>query len=117
MNGKKEEVNGVFPKVSILDPSFFWPVSKSFIFAGISDAVVHVAEHYFNSKYFSNLLSCWAEGIFVGLLSVAEKFKKNSKDMNIAGEVLVATSLSPKLSPVSGNGEAVWEIHPLALFR
>lgn len=114
VSGKKKEISGIFPRVSILDPKLNCNFSKSFILGGISDAMVHVAEHYFNSEEFSELLCCWAEGIFIGLIKISEKFNRYPLKPEIMGEILVATALSPKLSPVAGNGNAIWEIHPLA---
>jgi alcohol dehydrogenase YqhD (iron-dependent ADH family) len=113
-DGGKKEIGGIFPVVAILDPEISCTVPASLMYAGVSDAMVHVAEHYFNSKDFSKLLCCWAEGMFNGLLCVAEEYSEHPDDMDVVGELLLATSLSPKLCPVAGNGPAVWEIHPLA---
>ena len=114
VNGKKEDVIGIFPVAAILDPEISCTVPASMMYAGVSDAMVHVAELYFNSEDFSKLLCCWAEGMFNGLLCVAEEYSNHPGDIDVVGDLLVATSLSPKLCPVAGNGIDTPEIHPLA---
>tara|TARA_Y100000294_G_scaffold172052_1_gene186283 strand:+ start:1167 stop:2261 length:1095 start_codon:yes stop_codon:yes gene_type:complete len=110
----KYDVNGIFPKICILDSTLMDSLDRKKIFSGISDAFSHVSEHYFNSSNFSDLIGTWSEGFFKGLIEVSNKLKKNYNKREVNDEVLLSCSFSPKLAPVAAHGNAIWEIHPIA---
>lgn len=111
----KIDVNGIFPKIAILDANLISNLEKKILFGGLSDAFSHLCEHYFNSKSHSDLVGEWTNGLFKGLISVHNKIKKKgSIKREVFQEIFLVTSLSPKILPVAAHGKSNWEIHPFA---
>ena len=72
----KVDINGIFPKIAILDANLIESLNKKILFGGLSDAFSHLCEHYFNSESYCDLVGQWTDGLFKGLIGVQKKLKK-----------------------------------------
>ena len=84
----------VFPKFSILDPSYTFSVPTYQTACGIVDIFVHVLEQYITYPVDSPLQDRIAEGILLTLLEEAPKIMDNPYDYDARGNIMWCSSLA-----------------------
>ncbi len=83
-----------YPKVSIINPEFFYPVKKEYIAYSGVDTLSHVIEPYFTQKEGSELQDGIMESIIRSIINTTDNLLKNSKDYNSWSENIWASSLA-----------------------
>ncbi len=83
-----------YPKVSIINPEFFYSVKKEYIAYNGVDTLSHVIEPYFTQKEGSELQDGIMESIIRSIINTTDNLLKNSKDYNSWSENIWASSLA-----------------------
>lgn len=102
----------LFPKASLLDPTYTFTVSQYQTAAGISDAINHVIEQFFTTPttYLTDHL-CLA--LIGSLIKLAPTVLANPKDYAARAEMMVDCSLACNGILSIGNGSSGWPCHAI----
>jgi alcohol dehydrogenase YqhD (iron-dependent ADH family) len=102
----------MFPRLSIIDPTYTFSVSKIQTAAGVSDAINHVLEEFFVSE--SNTLN---DGMMISciksLMENGPKALKNPEDYKARSEIMYDSTLACNGILSNGSGPSNWPMHAI----
>ncbi len=110
---KKGHVFGpnVFPRFSILDPTYTYTVSKYQMCSGIFDIFSHLMEQYFSGDD-DNVSDYLIEGLMKSLINSTKLALKNPKDYEARSNIMWISTLA--LNTLVGLGkDQDWEVHSI----
>lgn len=100
----------LYPKVSFLDPTYTFTVSKKQTSAGIADAMNHIFEQYFCED--STILNDgFMEAGLRSLMINGRKCLDNPEDYNARAEMMLACTYGCNGIYCLGNSESGWPCH------
>ena len=91
---EKFSFGSVFPRFSILDPSFTYSLTPHQVSCGIADAFIHVLEQYLTYTGQSGLMDRMAEGVLLNLLDLAPKRLSDPEDYDVACEYMLSAAVA-----------------------
>ena len=83
----------VFPKFSILDPTYTFTVPKGQIVNGVVDTMTHIFEQYFNNATNTPLTDEMSEGILRTIIDVAPKALENPENYEYRETLMLAGTI------------------------
>ena len=85
----------VHPKVSFLDPSFTYSISKPNTAYACTDMIAHLAEGYFNTKEeFTPVVDGYIEGIIRGVMKSADRVMQKTDDYDARANIMWGSTLA-----------------------
>ena len=110
---KKGHVFGanVFPKFSILDPTYTYTVSRYQMCSGIFDILSHLMEQYFSGDD-DNVSDYLLEGLMRSVINSTKDALKNQESYEARSNIMWAATLA--LNTLVGKGkDQDWEVHSI----
>lgn len=102
----------MFPKFSILDPTYTYSVPQNQTAAGTADIMSHTFENYFSSEKGAYLQSRMAEGILKTCIHYAPIALDNPENYEARANLMWASSLAIN-GLLSLGKERKWSCHPM----
>lgn len=102
----------MFPKFSILDPTYTYSVPQNQTAAGTADIMSHTFENYFSSEKGAYLQSRLAEGILKTCIHFAPIALENPENYEARANLMWASSLAIN-GLLSLGKERKWSCHPM----
>lgn len=104
---------GLFPQVSVLDPTVVESLPKRQIANGIADAYTHVLEQYMTYPIEARLQDRFSESILITLQEIAPQVLENPSDYKAAADFMWCCTLA--LNGQIGKGVPTdWSVHGIA---
>lgn len=104
----------LFPKFSILDPTYTYTVSEKHSMAGCFDALNHLIECYFNVGSSTEVQDRMNEGVMKVILKNAPIILENPKDYNARANIMWASSMAlAGFQFISGKSTFNFPIHTM----
>ena len=101
----------VYPKFSILDPTYTYSVPQYQMLSGIFDIMSHLMEQYFSGTD-ENVSDYLIEGLLKSVISSTKKALINPKDYEARSNLMWASTLA--LNTLVGMSKAQdWEVHSI----
>ncbi|MBU0278997.1 MULTISPECIES: iron-containing alcohol dehydrogenase [unclassified Gemella] len=91
----------VFPKFSILDPTYTFTLPKNQTVNGIVDMMSHICEQYFNEADNSDLHDAMMEGVLKQIIHYGPKCLENPQDYEARSVIMMAGTIAL-------NGQLRW---------
>ena len=104
--------SGMFPKFSILDPTYTYTVSKYQTASGVADIISHTLEEYFSNVKGAYLQDRLAEGILKTCIKYGRIAIDEPTNYEARANLMWASSLA--INGLIGYGkDSAWTVHPL----
>lgn len=101
----------VYPKFSILDPTYTYSVSKYQMLSGIFDIISHLLEQYFSGDD-DNVSDYLIEGLLKSVIASTKKAIVNPEDYEARSNLMWASTVA--LNTLVGlSKEQDWEVHSI----
>lgn len=100
----------VFPKFSILDPTYTFSVPKNQTIYGIVDMMSHIMEQYFHCAENTPILDRMCEGLLKTVMEVAPKVLEDLQDYQARETLMYAGTLALNRS-LSTGAQGDWASH------
>lgn len=105
----------LYPKVSILDPTLTFSVSKEQTACGLADAFSHIVEPYFNGSETSTVVQdALAEGLMQALIEISGRLLGNLRDYHARADMMWASTIAFNGLLGAGRGSIAYENHFIA---
>lgn len=102
----------LLPKVSFLDPTNTYSVSKYQTACGSADILSHIFEVYFNMEKDLYMLDCFMEGLIKTVIKYAPIAMKNPEDYEARANLMWASSWAIN-GFIDGGKAQAWSCHPM----
>lgn len=102
----------LLPKVSFLDPSVTYTVSRYQTACGSADILSHVMEQYFNMEPDLYMLDCFMEGLMKTVVKYAPVAMERPEDYEARANLMWASSWAINGFATGGRQQA-WSCHPM----
>lgn len=99
------------PKMSILDPTYTYTVSKRQSSAGVIDMMSHVLENYFTNVDGAFLQARYCEGLLQTIIQYGPVVLENPTDYNARANLMWTASQAIN-GILSSGAEVAWSTHP-----
>lgn len=84
----------LFPKFSVLDPTFTYSLPVKQVANGIIDAFIHVTEQYLTYPAQGHIQDRWAEGILQTLVEVGPQAIDHPSDYNVRANIMWSCTMA-----------------------
>lgn len=103
---------GLFPKFSVLDPTYTYTVDKYQTASGVADIISHTFESYFSNDKGAYLQDRIAEAILKTCIKYGPIALDNPKDYEARANLMWSSSLSIN-GLIEYGKDSDWSVHPL----
>lgn len=84
----------LFPKFSVLDPTFTYSLPERQVANGIVDAFIHVTEQYLTYPAHGHIQDRWAEGILQTLVEVGPQALANPQNYEVRANIMWSCTMA-----------------------
>ena len=102
----------LLPKVSFLDPTLTYSVSKFQTAAGAADIMSHIMEVYFNTQEDLFMLDCFMEGMLKTIVKFAPVALANPENYEARANLMWCSSWAIN-GFINGGKRKAWSCHPM----
>lgn len=102
----------LYPKVSILDPTATFSVSREYTAYGAVDAIAHVLEYYFtHQEPHAPVQDHFMEGLVISIMDSCDRVLQNLQDYDARADLMWAATLALNGLTGAGLGKAGFPMH------
>ena len=102
----------LLPKVSFLDPTLTYSVSKFQTACGAADIMSHIIEVYFNTQEDLFMLDCFMEGMLKTIVKFAPEALANPENYEARANLMWTSSWAIN-GFINGGKRKAWSCHPM----
>ena len=102
----------LLPKVSFLDPTYTYSVSRFQPACGAADMISHILEVYFNMEQDLYMLDCFMEGMLKTIIKYTPIAMENPEDYEARANLMWTSSWAIN-GFVNGGKQQAWSCHPI----
>lgn len=84
----------LFPKFSVLDPTFTYSLPQNQVANGVVDAFVHVTEQYLTYPAHANVQDRWAEGLLQTLIEIGPHALANPMNYDVRANLMWSCTMA-----------------------